>query len=171
MNVARPREVTELGLSKLGAVRLLRRDPIALLERAAEIGDLTHAVMPRTDVYFVNHPDDVWDVLATGNHDFHKSPALQNARRVLGDGLLTSEDETHRRQRRLIQPIFHHRRIGAYGMTMTELADRLQARWSDGERRDVHEDMTRLTLAIVGRTRPLPRARWMSFATGPMRRT
>ena len=152
MNVARPREVTELGLSKLGAVRLLRRDPIALLERAAEIGDLTHAVMPRTDVYFVNHPDDVWDVLATGNHDFHKSPALQNARRVLGDGLLTSEDETHRRQRRLIQPIFHHERIDTYGDPMVAEAERAADRWTDGAALDLHAEMARLTLAIVGRT-------------------
>ena len=152
MNVARPREVTELGLSKLGAVRLLRRDPIALLERAAAIGDLTHTVMPRTDVYFVNHPDDVWDVLATGNHDFHKSPALQNARRVLGDGLLTSEDETHRRQRRLIQPIFHHERINAYGDPMVAEAERAADRWADGSALDLHAEMARLTLAIVGRT-------------------
>ena len=152
MNVARPREVTELGLSKLGAVRLLRRDPIALLERAAAIGDLTHAVMPRTDVYFVNHPDDVWDVLATGNHDFHKSPALQNARRVLGDGLLTSEDETHRRQRRLIQPIFHHERIDTYGDPMVAEAERAADRWTDGAALDLHAEMARLTLAIVGRT-------------------
>ena len=152
MNVARPREVTELGLSKLGAVRLLRRDPIALLERAAAIGDLTHAVMPRTNVYFVNHPDDVWDVLATGNRDFHKSPALQNARRVLGDGLLTSEDETHRRQRRLIQPIFHHERIDTYGDPMVVEAERAAGRWTDGAALDLHAEMARLTLAIVGRT-------------------
>ena len=152
MNVAEPREVAELGLSRLAAVRLLRRDPIVLLERVASVGDLVHAVMPRTDVYFVNHPDDVWDVLVTGHRDFHKSPALQNARRVLGDGLLTSEDETHRRQRRLIQPIFRHERIGTYGAAMVAEAERASSRLADGQALDLHAEMARLTLAIVGRT-------------------
>ena len=88
--------VPELGLSRLSALRALRREPIALLERAASLGDVVHASLPQVEVFVVNHPDLVWDVMATGNRDFRKSPAAQNIRRVLGDGLLTSEGEFHR---------------------------------------------------------------------------
>ena len=129
------------------------RDPTGqILRIAREHGDVaSFRFGPELEV-LVNDPEGIRSVLVTDQRSFMKGQALQEAKRVLGDGLLTSEGEEHLRQRRLIQPIFHHRRIGAYGGTMTELADRLQARWSDGEQRDVHEDMTRLTLAIVGRT-------------------
>jgi cytochrome P450 len=70
---------------------------------------------------------------------------------VLGEGLLTSEAELHRRQRRLIQPLFHQRRVAYYERTFAECAERAQARWRDGQLVDVHAEMTRLTLAIVGR--------------------
>jgi cytochrome P450 len=144
--------VPVLDRSKLGSLRLLRRDPIALLEDAADLGDVVRVPMPRVELFVVNHPDLVWDVLATGNHDFHKSPALQNARRVLGDGLLTSEDEVHRRQRRLIQPIFHHERIDAYSEAVVDEAERASDRLADDATVDLHAEMARLTLAIVGRT-------------------
>jgi cytochrome P450 len=147
-----PAVIAQLEMGRFAAVRALRRDPIGLLERAASLGDLTKVRMPGTEVYLVNHPDHVWEVLATGNRDFHKSPALQNARRVLGDGLLTSEDEHHRRQRRLIQPIFHHDRIDTYGDVMVEEARRSCERFSEGADLDVRAEMARLTLAVVGRT-------------------
>jgi cytochrome P450 len=144
--------VAVLDRSKLGSLRLLRKDPIALLEGAAVRGDIVRVPMPRVELFVVNHPDLVWDILASGNHDFHKSPALQNARPVLGNGLLTSEDETHRRQRRLIQPIFHHERIDAYSEVMVDEAERASDRLADDARLDLHAEMARLTLAIVGRT-------------------
>lgn len=138
-------------LSRLAAVRALRRDPITLLEGAAALGDITLVRMPRVDVYLINHPDLVWDVLATGNHDFHKSPAMQNARRVLGDGLLTSEGELHKRQRRMIQPIFHHERVAICGDVMVQEAARFTGRVIAGAGMDIHTEMARLTLAVVGR--------------------
>ncbi|HEY6566500.1 MAG TPA: cytochrome P450, partial [Actinomycetota bacterium] len=88
-----PVAVPEVGLSRLAALRALRRDPIGLLEHAAARGDVVHASMPRVEVFVVNHPDLAWDVFATGNRDFRKSPAAQTIRRVLGDGLLTSEGD------------------------------------------------------------------------------
>jgi cytochrome P450 len=140
------------GLSTLGALRQMRRDPIGLLERAATAGDVVRLTMPRFPVYLVNHPELVWDVLVTGHHDFMKGPTMQAAKRLLGEGLLTSEDELHRRQRRLIQPMFHHERIVGYATAMTELADVAASRWPAGRIIDIHAEMAGLTLAIVGRT-------------------
>ena len=87
------------------------------------------------DVYFVSHPDDIRDVLVTNSRSFMKGRGLQEAKRVLGDGLLTSEGEFHRRQRRLIQPIFHHARIDEYGAVMVEEAARLTDRLGRRRRR------------------------------------
>ncbi len=139
-------------LSRFAALRLLRRDPIRLLEAAAATGDVSLVRVPRFDVYVVNHPDLVWEVLATGAYDFVKGPTMRAAKRVLGESLLTTEGERHRRQRRLLQPIFHRERIDGYADSMSELADREADRWRPGEVLDLHREMARLTLAIVGRT-------------------
>ena len=71
---------------------------------------------------------------------------------MLGKGLLTSEGNFHRRQRRLSQPAFHRQRIAAYAQTMTEYAARRRDRWKEGEERDVAQEMMGLTLAIVAKT-------------------
>jgi cytochrome P450 len=77
---------------------------------------------------------------------------LQEARRILGDGLLTSEGETHKRNRRILQPGFHHERIASYGEAMAELAAGAAERWRTGQELDLHEELMGLTLAIAGRT-------------------
>jgi cytochrome P450 len=108
--------------------------------------------LPRVSLYVLNRPDLVRDVLVEHHRGFRKGPTMDAARRMLGESLLTSEGEHHRRQRRLIQPIFHHERIAGYAAAMIELADRAGGRWSDGQAIDLHAEMARLTLAIVGRT-------------------
>jgi cytochrome P450 len=94
----------------------------------------------------------VRDVLVTRHREFHKGIGLQRAKLLLGEGLLTSEDAHHRRQRRLLQPAFHRERIATYASTMTDYAERTAEEWQDGETRDVLQEMSRLTLAIAGKT-------------------
>jgi cytochrome P450 len=131
----------------------MRRDPLGFLTRAArEYGDVARFRMGPIDLHLINRPDWIRDVLVTNAASFHKGRGLERAKRLLGQGLLTSEDPVHLRQRRMIQPAFHHQRISSYGAAMVELADRLAGRWAAGETRDVAHEMTRLTLAIVGRT-------------------
>ena len=100
----------------------------------------------------INHPDYIKEVLVTNNQNFIKGLALQRAKRLLGEGLLTSEGEFHRRQKRLAQPAFHRQRIASYSTVMTNYAAAASARWHDGETLDIAEEMMRLTLAIVGKT-------------------
>jgi cytochrome P450 len=140
------------GLSRLAVLRTLRSDAIGLLERAARAGDVVSLSLPRFGAFLLNRPDLVWDVLATRSHDVTKGPTMQAAKRLLGEGLLTSEGAAHQRQRRLIQPIFHHERIDAYGADMVRIGDRTSERWTPDEIVDVHQEMARLTLAVVGRT-------------------
>ena len=115
-------------------------------------GDISHFRFSGLDTYLLNHPDYIKEVLVTNNQNFTKGVALQRAKRLLGEGLLTSEGEFHRRQRRLAQPAFHRQRVAVYGEVMTEYAGRTSARWRDGETLDIADEMMRLTLAIVGKT-------------------
>ena len=103
-------------------------------------------------MYIVSHPDLIKELLVTQDGAFMKGRALQEARRIVGNGLLTSEGEQHLHQRRLIQPLFAHERIEGYGSVMVDYAARAAARWHAGETIDVGAEMTRLTLAVVGKT-------------------
>jgi len=135
------------------ALILFRRDPITYLRRAAgECGDIVRLPLGRQPVYLINHPDLIKDVLVTHQKQFKKGRGLEQIKRLLGEGLLTSEGEFHLRQRRLMQPAFHRQRIAAYGEAMTHYARQTRERWHTGETRDIHDDMMRLTLAIVGKT-------------------
>jgi len=100
-------------------------------------------------LYLLSHPDHAEYVLVKNNRNFIKSRYFRRELSFLGQGLLNSEGELWRRQRRLAQPAFHKRRVGAYGEAMVSHAERMLARWRDGEVRDVHQEMRRLTLGIV----------------------
>jgi cytochrome P450 len=130
-----------------------RRDPLRFLTRLArEHGDIVQFRMGPQRALLLNHPDLIRDALVTRGDHFHKGRALQRSKRLLGEGLLTSEGEYHRRQRRLAQPAFHRKRVESYGAVMVEYAARNSARWRDGETLDIAHEMTRLTLSIVGKT-------------------
>lgn len=139
-------------IGRLEAVRALRTDVLRLFERAAAHGDVAFFRAGPFGVYALNHPDLVREILVVRHRDVMKGRGLQALKVLLGEGLLTSEGDVHRRQRRTIQPIFRHERIRGYCEVMVEQAERLTSRWEDGATVDVHEEMYRLTLAIVGRT-------------------
>ena len=134
------------------ALLAFRRDPIAYLRAAARYGDVVRLPITRQPMFLVNHPDLIKDIFVTHQKQFKKGRGLERAKKLLGEGLLTSEDPYHRRQRRLIQPAFHRQRIAAYAAQMTGYAAKTGAGWGDGETRDVAEEMLHLTLAIVGKT-------------------
>jgi cytochrome P450 len=129
------------------------RDPLAFFSNLARTyGDLVAYRMGGEDVFFLNDPQHIKDVLVTHNKNFIKGRGLQRAKRLLGEGLLTSEGAVHLRQRRLIQPAFHRDRIAGYGNTMVAHADRMRQTWTDGATLDIAREMNRLTLSIVGKT-------------------
>jgi cytochrome P450 len=130
-----------------------RRGPLPFFQNlAAQYGDISYFRLGPQEAFFLNHPDHIKDVLVTNHQSFHKGLALQRAKRLLGEGLLTSEEEFHRRQRRLAQPAFHRARIASYAGVMTDYALETRARWNDGDTLDLSEEMMRLTLGIVGKT-------------------
>jgi cytochrome P450 len=137
----------------LGGLITPGRDPLALFTRLARTyGDIVHLRMGGERVFFVNHPQYIRDVLVTHDRNFTKSRGLERAKKLLGEGLLTSEGAPHLRQRRLLQPAFHRERIAGYAAAMVEHADRMRQRWTPGATLDVSREMMRLTLSIVGKT-------------------
>lgn len=130
-----------------------RRDPIGLMMRIAkEYGDIARYRFAGVDVFQLNHPDYVREVLVTRNQDYIKPPFLRTYKRALGEGLLTSEDGFHDRQRRLMRPAFHNESINSYAKIMTDYAQTATEHWRDGEALEIHHEMMRLTLAIITKT-------------------
>lgn len=129
-----------------------RSRPTEFLSDLAELGDVTTFRLGGQRSYFLNNPEMVRDMLVVSHHKFVKGRALQRAKRLLGDGLLTAEHEFHLRQRRMIQPAFHRQRIADYARSMVEYGERLSDRWKDGETLDIDQEMMRLTLQIVAKT-------------------
>lgn len=141
-------------VSRLGTLTYsFTRDPLNFLSNVSRTyGELASYRMAGERLYIVNNPYWIKDILVTHNRNFVKSRGLERTKKLLGNGLLTSEKEFHLRQRRLMQPAFHRDRIAAYGRTMVDYADQLRRAWADGAALDVATEMMRLTLSIAGKT-------------------
>ncbi|WP_218082929.1 cytochrome P450 [Anthocerotibacter panamensis] len=128
------------------------RDPLGFLSHCARTyGSIVPLRFGLTPVCLLNEPELVEHVLKNPQV-FSKSRGLRSLHRLLGEGLLTSEGDIWLHQRKLMQPVFHQRRIHAYSHTMVAFAERMLAIWQEGETRDLHRDMMRLTLDLVMKT-------------------
>ncbi|HEV8414004.1 MAG TPA: cytochrome P450 [Bryobacteraceae bacterium] len=137
----------------VGVLPEFRNDPAGFLEKMArQYGDVVYIPLGRQHIYCISHPDAIRGVLVTDQNKFKKSRMLERARVLLGDGLLTSEGDHHRRQRRLVQPAFHRDRLAGYGAVMVGRAALVRDQWKPGQSFDVLQEMMRLTLAIVAKT-------------------
>lgn len=139
----------------LGNTLEYARDPLGFLTECARThGDVVRLRLGDTRVFLVSHPELVEEVLRARAGDVVKDRMTRMLIPLVGRGLLTSEGDFWRRQRRLAQPAFQHHQVDGYGPTMVELAGRLGEAWSaaDGAPRDLLEDMAAVTLAIVGKT-------------------
>jgi len=129
------------------------RDMLAFITKLARsYGDVVTYRIGGETIFLVSDPHHIKEILVTQNRNFTKSRGLERTKRLLGNGLLTSEGAMHLRQRRLMQPAFHRERIVGYGQTMAAYADRTRQQWRDGETLDVAQEMMRLTLSIAGKT-------------------
>jgi cytochrome P450 len=124
-----------------------------LLEIANRYGDVSHFKFgPKLHVYLINNANYIEDILVKDNNRFIKSPGLRLAKRVLGNGLITSEGKIHDVQRRLVQQAFNRNRIKTYGKIISEYSSvYIDNNWKDGLVLDIHKEMTKLTLAIISK--------------------
>src|SRR5438876_11209815 len=131
----------------------LNNNPLEYFTKVArEYGDVAGLRVLNFKTVFINHPSLIEEVLVTNARKYSKGRVLRANRHVFGEGLLTSEGDFWLRQRRLAQPAFHRARIASYAVTMVQYAQRMLEGWRDGEERDVHQEMIRLTLQIVAKT-------------------
>src|SRR4051812_28449219 len=136
-----------------GNLAAFRRDRLGFLtECARTYGDVVALRFGPRRMMVVNHPDLVEEVLVANNRHYIKHFALRMTEQTLGNGLLTSEGDFWRRQRRLAQPAFHRERIAAHAEVMVAFTERMLESWADGQVRDVQDDMMRVTLEIVAKT-------------------
>ncbi len=134
----------------------LQRDRLGLMRAAAaEYGDAARIAVGPVVLYFFNHPDHAKHVLADNSANYHKGFGLAQAKRALGDGLLTSEGDLWRKQRRIIQPVFQNKRIAQQDTVIAEEAAAFVARLrthAGGGPVDILDALNGLTLGVLGRT-------------------
>jgi cytochrome P450 len=140
------------GLPVVGSLFGFFRDPLAFFRSTARLGRVVDLRFPGVRSFQLTDPADIEYVAVTSNKSLVKDETLRDLRRVVGQGLLTSEGEFWRRQRRLSQPAFHRERLRAYAAQMVASTARALEGLRPGETRDVHADLMHLTLDIVART-------------------
>ena len=121
-----------------------------MMHLARSYGPFVRTRLPM-HIYFVSGPALIEEILVKQAANFRKDRVTRMLGRAIGEGLVVSDGEPWRRQRRLMQPAFHQGELRSYGGVMTELAREAVASWRSGETRNVHEDMMALTLNIVAK--------------------
>ncbi len=130
-----------------------RRDSLGFLKKiAAEYGDIVYFRFGPIRIVLLNHPDYIKEVLTTQHRNFIKGRPLEMAKELLGEGLLTSEGEFHKRQSRIVQPSFHRNMIESYVPATTSCITRMMDGWKDGMQTDMKDEMTKMSIVIAGKT-------------------
>lgn len=134
----------------LGVLPEIRRDELDYLARLVrEYGDICRVKVVNIPAYILSRPDYIESVLITNQKNFIKSVYLRESKALFGRGILTSDGDFWREQRRMLQPAFHHQRVATYTRVMMKHAAAMLESWHDGEERDIHQDMMDLTMKII----------------------
>ncbi|MFH9419183.1 cytochrome P450 [Streptomyces sp. NPDC017529] len=141
------------GLPWLGNLPAFGRDPLAFLARIRdEYGDaVTWFLGPRRGL-FLSHPQHIAELLRARDQAFGLLEIGWAFKQVVGGSVMLSKGADWRRKRGLVQPAVRPRQVRAHARTMIDSALAAAARWRDGERIDVHAEMTTITQRIVLRT-------------------
>jgi cytochrome P450 len=143
---------TLTAIRNLAASGDLSRMPGFLASVARDYGPISSWRMPRGRFWFIDEPALIDQLLTAGGYDVIKGRGLRRMRRLLGHGLLTSDEPLHLKQRRLVQPAFHRERIAGYATTMIEAARAAAEALADGQDVAVDALMNRVTLRIAAST-------------------
>ena len=127
--------------------------PILLFEHLhATYGNIAHYRFMGTLLVFINDPEYIREILINQASSFVKERTVRRMKILLGEGLITSDDPIHIRQRRIAAPAFHRQRIAAYGDQIVASAAAHRDRWQPGQSIDISAAMMSLSLEIVART-------------------
>lgn len=135
-----------------GHLRQFRRDQISFLSQFSDSTEIVPLRFFNKQAYLLRNGEHIHEALVKQSGKLHKSPALKNGTKVsLGDGLLTSDDPLHKKQRKLAQPAFHARHIANYADTIVASTDRFIAQWGTNTTLEIHEQMMLLTMEIIAK--------------------
>lgn len=129
-----------------------RTNPILLFEYLQRYGRAAHYRLLWHHIVLLNDPADIREVLVDKAQCFVKERTQKRMKILLGDGLITSDGETHKRHRRIAAPAFHRQRIQAYASTIVAYAAAMRDEWQPRTQMDVAAEMMRLALRITART-------------------
>jgi cytochrome P450 len=114
-------------------------------------GDMATFYVGKIPIVLFFRPEHVRYVLTENPRNFTNREAAGNLRELIGDGLLTIDGETHRQQRRMVQPAFHKKRVESYADIMVKHTLEMLETWHEGEKMDIARAMQALTLRIVAK--------------------
>lgn len=136
----------------LGHLPGFRKDMIGFLGKAAQrYGDIVYFRIGPIRIVLLNHPDHIREVLSVQHDKFVKGRPLEMAKQLIGDGLLTSEGEFHKRQARIIQPAFHRKKVESYAPVITDCVEHMMINWQEGFEVDVKDEMTKMSSIMAGK--------------------
>lgn len=142
-------------LPLIGVLPQIQKDPLGLMERATlQHGPVAHLpFIAGLNGYMLGTPKLAHHVLVANVKNYVKQTrGYEMLRLVLGNGLVTSEGEFWKRQRRIAQPAFHRERLTHFGAVMVRAAHEMVDRWRPGQAFDLSQEMMHVTLRIVGET-------------------
>jgi cytochrome P450 len=143
------------GIPLLGNLLQARRDPLRFaLDLTRNYGDIAYFRIGVFRGYLLNHPDYFQHVLKFNHRNYNKENYnYKKLKPVLGEGLITADGDRWLRDRRLIQPVFHRKRIARFGSTVTNAAREMLERWeafaARGRPVPLAAEMMKLTLRII----------------------
>jgi cytochrome P450 len=143
-----PGELPVLGHS----LSLLRPDRVGYFTALRSIGDLVKIKIGARPYVLLNSPELVRDALLEQGNSFDRGRIFEKARPYVGDGLFTSQGTEHLRQRRSVQPAFHHARLDSYAAMMAGIARRHVSAWQPGDTLNADHEMHVLASEIIGQT-------------------
>jgi cytochrome P450 len=137
----------------VGALPLMVRNPLAFYAHMAhDFGPISYARVARTHVYMVADPVLVEELLTEQQKHTLKDATTRTLHPLVGLGLITSEGELWKRQRKLCAPAFLPKRLNNYEDTMVACGRAMFSKFADGEQREFLRDSMRVTLEVVGRS-------------------
>lgn len=136
----------------LGHIVPMVRRPLKFLPSVAEYGDVVRIRFGRLPIYVATHPNSVRDVLVPGDIAYTRGRIFEKLEPGLGKGIATVSGPEHRRQRRLLQPVFTHERLAEYATIMRTAAEEAVESWQDGQVLAVDEVMNDLALTALTRS-------------------
>lgn len=135
------------------ARRFRPANPIVLFSHLAkEYGDISHYKLGPKHIIFLNHPEYIREVMVVQHSNFIKERTQRRAKLLLGEGMITADGQTHRKQRQVAQPSFHRQRVPAYAQAVIERATSVREQWQVGSEVNIYREMMHFALGTVSRT-------------------